>query len=59
MTILNFLLRLKMSERAIEDKNEICINVFSYEEKIVCPVYVSKKEYDNCISLLIIHEGDK
>ena len=26
----------------IEDKNEICINVFSYEDKIVCPVYVSK-----------------
>ena len=22
----------------IEDKNEICINVFSYEDKIVCPV---------------------
>ena len=28
---------------AIEDKNEICINVFSYEDKIVCPVYLVRK----------------
>ena len=28
----------------IEDMNEICINFFSYEDKIVCPVYVSKKK---------------
>ena len=27
----------------IEDKNDICVNVFSYENKIVCPVYRSKK----------------
>ena len=43
----------------IEDKNGICINVFSYEDKIVCPVYVSKKEYGDCLNLLMIHEGDK
>ena len=28
----------------IEDMNEICINIFSYEDKIVCPVHVSKKK---------------
>ena len=39
--------------------NEICINVFSYEDKIVCPVYVSKKKYDDCMNLLMIHEGNK
>ena len=43
----------------IEDKNEICINVFSYEDKIVCPVHISKKEYRDCMNLLMIHEGDK
>ena len=43
----------------IEDKNEICINVFSYKHKIVCAVYVSTKKYDNCMNLLMIHEGDK
>ena len=43
----------------IEDKNEICINVFSYEDIIVCPVYVSKKKYGDCMNLLMIHEDDK
>ena len=43
----------------IEDKNEICINVFSYEDKFVCPVYVSKEKYDDCMNLLMIHEDDK
>ena len=43
----------------IEDMNEICINVFSYEDKIVCPVYVSKKKYGDCMNLLINHEDDK
>ena len=43
----------------IEDMNEICINVFSYEDKIVCPVYVSKKKYDDCMNLLMIHKDNK
>ena len=43
----------------IEDKNEICINVFSYEDKIVCPVYVSKKKYGDCMNFLMIHEDNK
>ena len=43
----------------IEDKTENCINVFSYEDKIVCPVYVSKKKYGDCINLLMIYEGNK
>ena len=42
-----------------EDMNEICINVFSYEDKIVCPVYVSKKKYGDCMNLLMIHEDNK
>ena len=43
----------------IEDMNKICINVFSYEDKLVCPVYVSKKKYDDFMNLLMIHEGNK
>ena len=43
----------------IEDTNEICINVFSYEDKIVCQVYVSKKKYDDCMNLLMIYEDNK
>ena len=40
----------------IEDQNSICVNVFSYEGKIVCPIYISKKEFDNCMNVLMIHE---
>ena len=43
----------------IEDKNEICINVFSYEDKIVCQVYVNNKKYSDCMNLLMIHEDNK
>ena len=43
----------------IEDMNKICINVFSYEDKIVCPVYISNKNYDDAMNLLMIHKNDK
>ena len=43
----------------VEDENEICINVSFYEDKIVCPVYVSKKKYGDCMNLLMIHEDNK
>ena len=31
----------------IEDQNDICINVFSYEVKIVCPIYISEKTFND------------
>ena len=43
----------------IEDQNDICINVFSYEDKVVCPIYISKKNFDDCMNVLMIHEGNK
>ena len=43
----------------IEDQNEIWINVFSYEDKVVCPIYISKKSFDDCINVFTIHEGNK
>ena len=43
----------------IEDQNNICINVFSYESKVVCPIYISEKNYDNNMNILIIHENKK
>ena len=43
----------------IEDKNGICINVFSYEGKVVCPIYGFVKNFDDCINLLMIHEGNR
>ena len=41
----------------IEDKNSICVNVFSYENKVY-PIYVSQKDFDDCLNVLMIHEGD-
>ena len=43
----------------IEDQNNICINVFSYEDKIVCPIYISEKHFHDSINILMIHEVDK
>ena len=43
----------------IEDQNSICDNVFSYESKIIYPVYISEKDFDDCMNVLIIHEGDR
>ena len=42
----------------IEDKNSICINVFSYEGKVY-PIYVSKKTFNGCLNLLMIHSGNR
>ena len=43
----------------IEDQNDICVNIFSYESKIVCPIYVSEKDYDDCLNVLMIYENEK
>ena len=43
----------------IEDQNDISINVFSYEDKVDCPIYISKKNFDDCMNVLMIHEGNK
>ena len=42
----------------IEVKNSICVNIFSYEGKVY-PVYVSEKDFVDCLNLLMIHDGDK
>ena len=33
----------------IETKNNICINVFCYENKVVFPIYNSNKKFENSI----------
>ena len=40
----------------IEQKNNICINVFCYENRSTYSVYVSNKKNENCIDLLMITE---
>ena len=38
----------------IEKENNIYINVFSYENNLIYPVYVSDQKFENCIDLLQI-----
>ena len=50
----------------IEVKNNICINVFGYENnvfgyenKLVFPIYVSGQKFENSIDLLFLNDDDK
>ena len=43
----------------IEAKNNICINVFGYENKLVFPIYVSDKKFQDSMDLLLLIEDDK
>ena len=43
----------------IEKKNNICINVFCYENKLVFPIYVSDQKFENSIDLLLVTDADK
>ena len=43
----------------IEKKNNICINVFCYENKLVFPIYISNQKFENSMDLLLVTDGDK
>ena len=43
----------------IEQKDNVCINVFPYENELTYPVYVSNKEFGNCMDLLLITEENQ
>ena len=43
----------------IEVKTNICINVFGYENKLVIPIYVSDKKFEDSIDLLFLVKDDK
>ena len=42
-----------------EMKNNICINVFCYENKLIFPIYISDQKFENSMDLLLIFDGDK
>ena len=44
--------------KKIEDRFQMQVNVFGYENKVY-PLYISKKSYDQTLSLLLITEKDK
>ena len=42
-----------------EVKNNICINVFGYENELVFPIYVSDQKFEDSIDLLLLINDDK
>ena len=43
----------------IERQNNICINVFCYENELNNPVYVSNQKIRDCMDLLLISDENK
>ena len=43
----------------IKVKNNICINVFGYENKLVFPIYVSDQKFEDSMDLLLLIDDDK
>ena len=43
----------------IEKQNNICINVFCYENNLTDPVYISDKKFPNSMDLLLISDENK
>ena len=43
----------------IEVKNYICINVLGYENGLVFPIYVSDKEFEDLMDVLLLTNDDK
>ena len=43
----------------IETKNNICINVFICENKLIFPIYISDQKFENSMDLLLIINENK
>ena len=43
----------------IERQNNICINVFCYENRLTCPVYSLNQGFRDCMDLLLISNKNK
>ena len=45
--------------KKIEVQNNICINIFGYEDKLVFPNYISDKKFKDSMYLLLLTDDDK
>ena len=43
----------------IEKQNNICINVFCYENGIIYPLYIFGEKFSDCMHLLLIFDESK
>ena len=55
---IKFLVKEKDFEK-IEIQNNICINVFCYENEMVFPIYVSDQKFENSMDLLLLINDNK
>ena len=58
MIELNFLCEKKILARFKKKKNNICINMICYENKLVFPSYVSDQKFENSMDSLLVIDGD-
>ena len=49
----------KKDDCKIENQNNICINVFCYDNKLTYPIYLSDQKFESCMDLLLISEERK
>ena len=45
--------------KKIEVQNNICINMFGYENELVFPIYVSDQKFEDSMDLLLLINDDK
>ena len=43
----------------IDKKNNICTNVFCFENNLFCPVHISDQKFTDCMNLLLITDENK
>ena len=43
----------------IETKNNICVNVFCYENRLTFPIYISNQKFDNSMNSLLVSNENK
>ena len=58
MIKLSFLYKKKILTR-FEVKNNICINVFGYENRLVFPIYISDQKFKDSMDFLPLIDNDK
>ena len=55
---IGFLVREKDFSK-IETKNNICINVFCYENRLTFPIYISNQKFENSMDFLLVTNENK
>ena len=48
-----------MDFNKIEAKNNICINVFGYENRLAFPIYLSDQKFEDSMDFLLLTDNDK